>query len=141
MRKHADPEPDRKADPEAWDAWYEREARRDDANQRRRERRAGLRNRFVYPPEPFYALAEQTVQLTVHRPPPLLPWDLEMTVRLRTPGPDYPQFDTDSIHGPPGVLEGVPLPFPQEVPIFTAFNNGIRVALARLDHPGPEHGT
>src|SRR5690349_4717876 len=121
MRKNADPEPDRAADLEAWEAWNERRWRREQTNLRRRQRRAALRDRFDYPPDPFYALAEQTVLLTVHRPPPLLPWRVQMTLRLRTPGPLYPEFETDSVLGMHTMLKGSPVPYPKYIPLFTAY--------------------
>lgn len=140
MRKNADPEPDREADPDAWETWNAREIRRSVANARRRERRAARHERFVYPSEPFFALAEQTAKLTVNRPPPLLPWEVELTIRFLTPDPEHAEFGCSTSTWPEGVLVDAPLPFPKHVPISSAFNTGIHHALGLIEHPYPSGG-
>lgn len=140
MAKPADPGPDGSADPANGEASFDRDDRRLRANARRRQLRAEQRRRFVYPPLPLFASAAQTASAVIERRPPLLPWAVEMTVRLRTPDSDYPAINGSTMQFDSSFATAGPLPFPKWASLSTAFDHGVRRALSGTPHPWPEHG-
>jgi hypothetical protein len=135
MPRTPQPEPDRDADPEAWERWVERQGR----NERARERRAERRDRLTYPADGTPMVAEASCEGTFFRPPPLPPSVLRVSVRIQTPQESLPQDGSMTI-GDGFLSDALPLPWKVRDFIWNWIKNGVHEGLYSAAHFLPRGG-
>jgi hypothetical protein len=131
MPQRPAPEPDRRTDPKAWEAWGGRQR----ANDRRRWKRRERRDRLAYPTDGSPITAEHTASFIVSRPAPQPPLTVHVTLRLTF---DVQDRESSGLSSYARALEDLPLSWKQRDWLSNAFTYGVGAGLSSVDHPEPD---